>query len=120
MGRDHMAMAGFPHAIEHSSSSGTDRRLRREPILLCGRLVHVPLRAFSSRKFRHADLEDGFYSARPGLGTLGGRRLPQRGLGKPDAQGTSAARAEKEVRKERKTQEGTRGQRTVSLSLSAG
>src|SRR5437016_8651084 len=120
MGRDHVAMAGLPHAVQHAGGPGTDRRLRSKPTLLFRRLVHVPLRAVSSGEFWHSALENGLYSACPGLGTFSRRRIPERGISKPDAEGTNSARADKEINKKGTAREPSRSQRTVQLSLSAG
>src|SRR5260370_23008398 len=101
-------MAGLPHAVEHGSAPGTGGRLRRKAGLLVGRLVHVPLRAVSPRKFWHSALENGLYPARPGLGTVCRRRIPERGVGKPDAEGGKAGGALQEIKERGTGRERTR------------
>ena len=69
MGRDHLVVARLPHAVQHASAAWASWRLRSEPSFFCGRLVHVPVSAVSSRQFRNAAVENGIDAARPRLGT---------------------------------------------------
>src|SRR5215467_13318735 len=82
-------------------------------------MVHVSLRAVSSRKFRYADLENGLYAARSRMGAFGGRRILERGISQSGTERLDSG-SRKEICKEGCTQEAARGERTVQLSVSTG
>ena len=63
VGRDYLAVARLPNAVEHASAAGAGWRLRSEPCVLRRWLVHVQGGAVSSRKLWNTDFEDGIDAA---------------------------------------------------------
>src|SRR5438045_7686835 len=72
MGRDHLVVARLPDAVQHASAPWADCRLRSEPCVFRGWLVHVSIGSVSSRQFWNSAVEDGIDTARSWLGA--GRR----------------------------------------------
>ncbi len=114
MGRDHLAMAGFPHAVQYAGGAGSVWRLTKETRLF--HLVDGSCSAphHSMREVWHAHLENGFHAARPRVGSFSGRRIPERRASKRNVEKPHFGRTDKGINKERTAREKERTQRTFS------
>src|SRR6266436_3667731 len=104
MGRDHLVVARLPDAVQHASAPRADCRLRSEPCVFRGWLVHVPIGAVSSRQFWNAAVEDGIETTRSWLGA--GRRRERHLDRSAGPSSTEKREAEKEGRQESKSEGG--------------